>query len=120
VLDVDVDERGTVREVRTVKDLEPFGPVLRKSVSSWVFEPARRDGAAVAQPVPRRSGEGTQACLSGVTQAGFALRLTGGEGDTVIPPACRWAGGGRSVAREGLAEALSQFVEVAGSERPGL
>jgi TonB family protein len=51
VLNVDVDEQGTVREVRTIKDLEPFGPVLRESVSSWTFEPAREGGVAVAQPV---------------------------------------------------------------------
>jgi TonB family protein len=51
VLAVSVDEQGAVRDVRTVKDLEPFGPIFRKSVSSWRFEPARQDGAAVAQPV---------------------------------------------------------------------
>jgi TonB family protein len=51
VLDVDVDEAGAVRGIQTVKDLEPFGPVLREDVSSWVFDPARRDGIAVAQRV---------------------------------------------------------------------
>jgi TonB family protein len=51
VLAVDVDAQGAVRGVDTVKDLEPFGPVLRQSVSSWTFEPARKDGVAVAQPV---------------------------------------------------------------------
>jgi TonB family protein len=51
VLAVDVDARGAVRAVDTVKDLEPFGPVLRQSVLSWTFEPARKDGVAVEQPV---------------------------------------------------------------------
>jgi TonB family protein len=51
VLDVDVDERGRVRGVETVKDVEPFGDVLRSSVSSWTFEPARDDGRAVGHPV---------------------------------------------------------------------
>jgi len=51
VLEVDVDERGTVRGVNTVKDLEPFGPVLRNAVQSWRFDPARADGRAVKHPV---------------------------------------------------------------------
>lgn len=51
VLDVDVDERGTVRGMTTVKDLEPFGLVLRNAVQSWRFEPARADGRAVEHPV---------------------------------------------------------------------
>jgi TonB family protein len=51
VLAVDVDAHGAVSEVTTIKDLEPFGPVFRRSVSSWTFEPARKDGVAVAQPV---------------------------------------------------------------------
>jgi TonB family protein len=51
VLDVSVDARGTVSGIRTVKDLEPFGEVLRQSVSSWSFEPAHDSGGPVAQPV---------------------------------------------------------------------
>jgi TonB family protein len=51
VLDVTVDSRGAVSDVRTVKDLPPFGEVLRESVSSWSFEPARDGGEPVAQPV---------------------------------------------------------------------
>jgi TonB family protein len=51
VLEADVDEHGVVSSVETIKDLEPFGPGLRKSVSAWTFEPARKDGVAVAQPV---------------------------------------------------------------------
>lgn len=51
VLDVDVDDRGRVRGVETVKDVEPFGDSLRSSVSSWTFEPARDDGQAVEYPV---------------------------------------------------------------------
>jgi TonB family protein len=51
VLDVDVDETGAVRGIETLKDVEPFGDVVRSSVSSWRFEPARDRGQAVDQPI---------------------------------------------------------------------
>jgi TonB family protein len=51
VLEVDVDARGTVRGINTVKDLAPFGDVLRTAVSSWSFEPARDGGQAVDHPI---------------------------------------------------------------------
>ena len=51
VLEVDVDARGTVRGINTVKDLAPFGDVLRTAVSSWSFEPARDGGQAVDYPI---------------------------------------------------------------------
>jgi TonB family protein len=51
VLDVDVDQGGTVRGINTLKDLEPFGDVIRSSVSSWRFEPARERGQAVEHPI---------------------------------------------------------------------
>jgi TonB family protein len=51
VLDVDVDATGMVRGIKTLKDVDPFGEVLRSSVSSWRFEPARADGSAVEHPI---------------------------------------------------------------------
>ena len=51
VLDVDVDARGTVRGINTVKDLDPFGDAVRSAVSSWRFEPARSGGQAVEHPI---------------------------------------------------------------------
>ena len=51
VLDVDVDARGMVRGINTVRDLAPFGDVLRSAVSSWSFEPARQGGQAVEHPI---------------------------------------------------------------------
>jgi outer membrane biosynthesis protein TonB len=48
VLDVSVDTLGTVSGIRTVKELEPFGEVLRQSVSSWPFEPARDSSRVVS------------------------------------------------------------------------
>ena len=50
VLDVDVDQGGAVRGINTLKDLEPFGDVVRRSVSAWRFEPAREGGQAVEHP----------------------------------------------------------------------
>ena len=51
VLEVDVDATGMVRGINTLKDVDPFGEVLRSSVSSWRFEPARADGSAVEHPI---------------------------------------------------------------------
>lgn len=51
VLGAHVNERGQVRDIDTVKDVEPFGDVLRGAVSSWAFEPARDGGRAVDHPV---------------------------------------------------------------------
>jgi TonB family protein len=50
-LDVTVDARGSVKGIRTIKEVEPFGDVLRSSVSSWQFEPARDGGRAVEHPI---------------------------------------------------------------------
>ena len=50
VLDVDVDATGMVRGIKTLKDVEPFGDVIRSSISSWRFEPAREGGQAVEHP----------------------------------------------------------------------
>lgn len=51
VLDVDVGAQGRVRGVNLVKDVDPFGQVLRSAVSSWAFEPAREGGTAVEHPI---------------------------------------------------------------------
>jgi TonB family protein len=51
ILEADVDERGRVTGVNTLRDLEPFGPVLRDAVKQWRFEPARHEGEAVPDPV---------------------------------------------------------------------
>lgn len=50
-LDVTVDARGSVTGIQTVKDVEPFGDVLRSAVSRWTFEPAREGGQAVEHPL---------------------------------------------------------------------
>jgi TonB family protein len=50
-LEVSVDARGSVTGINTVKEVEPFGDVLRSAVSQWTFEPARDDGRAVEHPV---------------------------------------------------------------------
>lgn len=51
LLDVDVDQRGMVRGMSTIRDLEPFGDVFRSAVRSWSFEPAREGGQAVDHPI---------------------------------------------------------------------
>ena len=48
VLDVGVDERGVVADVKVVKEVQPFGESLAREVHGWRFEPAREDGRAVA------------------------------------------------------------------------
>lgn len=50
-LDVTVDARGSVTGIGTLKEVEPFGDVLRAAVSRWVFEPAREGGRSVEHPV---------------------------------------------------------------------
>ena len=51
ILEADVDESGSVTGVNTLRDLEPFGPVLRDAVEQWRFQPARYEGEAVPDPV---------------------------------------------------------------------
>jgi len=51
ITDVAVDERGVVREVRTIQDLPPFTDVVRESVQAWAFQPAQENGRAVAARV---------------------------------------------------------------------
>jgi len=51
VLDVGVDERGGVADVKVVKAVEPFSEGLVRDVRGWGFEPAREDGRAVAARV---------------------------------------------------------------------
>jgi hypothetical protein len=46
-VDVGVNERGRVTDVKTIQDLEPFTDVLRQSVQGWTFQPARENGRAV-------------------------------------------------------------------------
>jgi len=46
VVDAGIDAQGAVRDVRLLKDVAPFGALLRDSVSTWSFTPAQKDGAA--------------------------------------------------------------------------
>ncbi len=46
-VDVGVNERGRVTDVKAIQDLEPFTDVLRQSVQGWTFQPARENGRAV-------------------------------------------------------------------------
>ena len=50
-LKVTVDERGSVAGIETLKEVEPFGDVLRSAVSRWTFEPTRDGGQAVEHPI---------------------------------------------------------------------
>lgn len=50
-VDVGVNERGRVTDVKTIQDLEPFTGVLRQSVQGWTFQPARENGRAVGTRV---------------------------------------------------------------------
>ncbi len=50
-IDVGVNERGRVTDVKVIQDLEPFGGVLRQSVQSFSFQPARESGRAVSTRV---------------------------------------------------------------------
>lgn len=51
VLEVGIDERGGVADVRVVKDVAPFGEGLERDVRGWRFEPAREDERASASRV---------------------------------------------------------------------
>jgi len=51
VVSAGVDVQGAVQDVRLLKDVAPFGSLLRDSVRSWTFTPARRDGTAVPSRV---------------------------------------------------------------------
>lgn len=46
-VDVGLDEKGRVTEVKTIQDLQPFTDVVRQSVQGWTFQPARENGRAV-------------------------------------------------------------------------
>jgi TonB family protein len=50
-IDVGVDERGRVTDVKVVQDLAPFTDVLRQSAKGWTFRAARENGRAVATRV---------------------------------------------------------------------
>ncbi len=51
MLDVTVNERGAVSEVRMIKDVDPFGSMLKTALGHWEFEPARQDGQAVESQI---------------------------------------------------------------------
>jgi TonB family protein len=51
VVDAGVDAQGAVQEARVLKDVAPFGALLRDSVGTWSFTPARKDDAAVPSHV---------------------------------------------------------------------
>jgi len=46
VLDVTIDDRGSVSSIGVVKDVDPFGSILKEAVGGWEFEAAREDGRA--------------------------------------------------------------------------
>jgi TonB family protein len=48
VIEVLVDAEGSVTDVSVVSGAEPFGSVARRAARSWRFEPATKDGRAVA------------------------------------------------------------------------
>jgi len=51
LLAVDVDAQGRPGEVRTLKEVAPFGTELRESVRGWSFEPAREGNRAAPTKV---------------------------------------------------------------------
>ena len=51
VVDAGVDAQGAVQDVRLLKDVAPFGSLLRDSVRTWSFTPAQKGGVAVASRV---------------------------------------------------------------------
>ena len=51
VVDAGVDAQGAVQDVRLLKDVAPFGALLRDSVRTWSFTPAQKDGAGVPSRV---------------------------------------------------------------------
>jgi TonB family protein len=51
VLSVTVNADGSVRSARAVEGEEPFASAAAEAAASWRFEPAERDGRAVAATV---------------------------------------------------------------------
>ena len=49
--DVSLNERGSVTDVRILKDVEPFTEVIQQSVQRWRFAPAREQGRMVGTHV---------------------------------------------------------------------
>lgn len=49
--DVEIDERGSVRNATVVQDVAPYGGMLGAALPAWSFEPARQAGRAVASRV---------------------------------------------------------------------
>lgn len=47
VLEADVDERGSVGDIRILRSIPPLDPAATEAVRQWEYEPARRDGFAV-------------------------------------------------------------------------
>jgi TonB family protein len=51
IAELTVDAEGGVSRVHLIRDVEPFGSLLRDSAALWRFEPARDEGKAVEAPV---------------------------------------------------------------------